>query len=354
MPDDLINQAWHRNHIYDDSAPPGQTINVGPSMTNQNWAIEQIIRHVTFSLPVAYVRVPRGYVAGDPIPVENVIDIRPFFRSAELAYNERAAIAASINPNGNNPFLTQKHFHTNYWVDLDARISENFSQIGQLWTMFNSLQNEISANSEDIARLMTVVSGDDPTIQVIGPHEARIQSLEGSVAGGGGAVTLKIPKTVFSTSLTKIFDGALSPTNLGNPSDNNNSGKPWSLRITGGLMHGIPQNIPGEDIVGVYLTWFGWHHADCATSRLYTSDGPNKGKATGYSGGWTDGSTHLPGNVNSFFFPVATGLEGTDPNGNTFQDDVVVYTYTVLSNGTNPSQGYFAFDGYVYNQTVTV
>ena len=36
-------------------------------------------------------------------------DIRPFFRTAELAYAERQAIAASLSPSIDNPFVTEEH-----------------------------------------------------------------------------------------------------------------------------------------------------------------------------------------------------------------------------------------------------
>jgi len=46
-------------------------------------------------LPVAYVVVRRG---AQFIAPEDIIDIRPFFRTAELAYNERSGIAAANPP----------------------------------------------------------------------------------------------------------------------------------------------------------------------------------------------------------------------------------------------------------------
>ena len=65
-----------------------------------------------FCIPVAYVRVPFSHVEGNPLPVDSVIDIRPILRTAELTYNERAAVAASVQPNGNNPFVTTSHLST--------------------------------------------------------------------------------------------------------------------------------------------------------------------------------------------------------------------------------------------------
>ena len=46
-------------------------------------------------LPVAYVMVRKGASTIDPT---DIIDIRPFFRTAELSYNERAGVAAAVPP----------------------------------------------------------------------------------------------------------------------------------------------------------------------------------------------------------------------------------------------------------------
>ena len=42
-------------------------------------------------LPIAYVIVRKGKTV---IEDSDIIDIRPFFRTAELSYNERAGVAA--------------------------------------------------------------------------------------------------------------------------------------------------------------------------------------------------------------------------------------------------------------------
>ena len=47
------------------------------------------------ALPIAYVVVSKG---SDSLAQEDIIDIRPFFRTAELSYNERAGIAAATPP----------------------------------------------------------------------------------------------------------------------------------------------------------------------------------------------------------------------------------------------------------------
>lgn len=49
-------------------------------------------------MPVAYVWVRGGGNVTIPISVDDVVDIRPFFRTTELTYNERVGIAAAVPP----------------------------------------------------------------------------------------------------------------------------------------------------------------------------------------------------------------------------------------------------------------
>lgn len=65
-------------------------------------------------LPIAYI-VVEGDGAGpitDLIQPDKIIDIRPFFRTAELAYNERAGIAAATPQISiANPVVSEAHLH---------------------------------------------------------------------------------------------------------------------------------------------------------------------------------------------------------------------------------------------------
>ena len=74
---------------------PDDLMNLAPLLSEQleTTAFQLIGQSI---LPVAYVRVqsPGGPIA-DLITDEDVIDIRPFFRTTELTYNERAGIAAA-------------------------------------------------------------------------------------------------------------------------------------------------------------------------------------------------------------------------------------------------------------------
>ncbi len=62
-------------------------------------------------LPLAYIRVQNaGGPIADLITEEDIIDIRPFFRTTELAYNERAGIAAATPQISiANPVVTEAH-----------------------------------------------------------------------------------------------------------------------------------------------------------------------------------------------------------------------------------------------------
>jgi hypothetical protein len=142
-PEDLTNFAWHHNQL--------------TSPTQGTW--DDIITNQTsiqagFNIPVAYVRVPQGYTEGQPIDVENIIDIRPFFRTAELSYNERAAILASSRPNGSNPFVTESRLV--YLTDI-------------LSTQISQLSGQINA-----------ING------ILDDHEQRITNLEQGMGSGGG------------------------------------------------------------------------------------------------------------------------------------------------------------------------
>lgn len=78
-------------------------------------------------LPIAYIRVQRdmGPVA-DVINSDDIIDIRPFFRTTELAYNERAGIAAATpQVSIANPVVTEAHLDKvkgEIYKDLRGRI----------------------------------------------------------------------------------------------------------------------------------------------------------------------------------------------------------------------------------------
>jgi len=75
---------------------PDDIMNISPLLCNEleENAVELIGQTI---LPVAYVYVPAvATPAVDIVETTDVIDIRPFFRTTELTYNERAGIAAAV------------------------------------------------------------------------------------------------------------------------------------------------------------------------------------------------------------------------------------------------------------------
>lgn len=193
-PDDLTNFAWHEPG----AGVPSQGILLG----------QQVETQAAFTLPVAYVRVPQGYVEGQPLPEENVIDIRPFLRSAELTYNERAAILASNNPAGSNPFVTNSRL----MFEVD-RITEDLATLtGQV----NENTAKIGALSVDVLRLQQDVegTGSSPNTQSLN-HEGRITALETGAATGR---TFPVQRNEFFVTTNTIFQGA-TVGQLGTPSN---------------------------------------------------------------------------------------------------------------------------------------
>ena len=104
-PDDVVNGSYKSPDTATGFA--SHTPGISP-ISLDLWAERQMDNLGVFCLPVAYVRVPRGYSAGDVLPADNIIDIRPFFRSTELTLSERQAIATSYSPSLNNRFMTIK------------------------------------------------------------------------------------------------------------------------------------------------------------------------------------------------------------------------------------------------------
>ena len=111
-------------------------------------------------LPIAYIRVQTAAGAiADLITEEDIIDIRPFFRTTELAYNERAGIAAATpQVSIANPVVTEAHLET---VRKEV---------------YTSLLNEIGNATAAAATPVTPVSE-------IGPEVSRVIAA-GTVTGG--------------------------------------------------------------------------------------------------------------------------------------------------------------------------
>lgn len=188
-PDDLTNFAWHTNQSTSDW---------------DNLVQQQVDTQAAFCMPVAYLRVPAGYTTGQPLAESNVIDIRPFLRTTELSYNERAAIAASLRPSGSNPFVTESLF-TALATELDGRISAVEGTVQQFTAI-------VQQNTARIDILEPQVSGVIRDVTGIGPapnsstglnHEGRIAQLE--LALGGVLGSVDVEKHMF-IARTPVFE----------------------------------------------------------------------------------------------------------------------------------------------------
>ena len=126
-PDDTVNINYARDIIQNGEI----------SQTILEWASSN--KNANFFLPIAYVLVPQSHVEGNPIPREYLSDIRPFFRTAELALAERQAIAASLSPSIHNPFTTVKQAKGLIIPAIDALTNT----VNDLTTLVNTLQEQL-------------------------------------------------------------------------------------------------------------------------------------------------------------------------------------------------------------------
>lgn len=96
-------------------------------------------------LPLAYIVVTKDTNINNfglqTVKSENIIDIRPFFRTTELTYNERAGIAAAIPaPSIANPIVTQS--------ELDYEVKRVYQDLN---SRILSLENTGESNSNNMA-----------------------------------------------------------------------------------------------------------------------------------------------------------------------------------------------------------
>ncbi len=169
---------------------------------------QQIETQASFSLPIAYIRVPAGYTQGQAIDPSNVIDIRPFFRTAELTYNERAAIAASVSPNGRNPFITR--------TALDATVSSIVNSSNENGNSLQILEGELDVAQTDISEIKNDLYGVGSSETTSSKNfEGRILNLEGGSTGGTGGSGHKMHLFPFPIAIaggsTQIFGTFSSP-----------------------------------------------------------------------------------------------------------------------------------------------
>ena len=131
---DQVQTQAGLNNVYGSFPSPDDVMNLAPlfaeyveSGDNQYSLVGQSI------LPLAYVFVKRGKAL---IEEADVVDIRPFFRTTELAYNERAGVAAANPPlSFANPAVGKMELRdTSYKVkkDLQTQIGPVVSDVATL------------------------------------------------------------------------------------------------------------------------------------------------------------------------------------------------------------------------------
>lgn len=104
---------------------PDDLMNISP-LLDEELASSSLALIGQTVLPVAYVVVKKNATLNlDQVPILNttdLVDIRPFFRTTELSYNERAGLAAAIPaPSLANPVVTQ--------AELDYEMKRMFTDI---------------------------------------------------------------------------------------------------------------------------------------------------------------------------------------------------------------------------------
>ena len=108
---------------------PDDLMNLAPVLS-ENLELNSLPLIGQSILPIAYIRVQKP-TGGGPINAlvteENIIDIRPFFRTTELAYNERAGIAAATPQISiANPVVSEAHLEgmrQEMITPIDARLN---------------------------------------------------------------------------------------------------------------------------------------------------------------------------------------------------------------------------------------
>jgi len=142
---------------------------------------------VFFGIPICYVWVEASETVTPNILTTDILDVRPFLRSAELTLHERQAVVFSVLPSASNPFTTQSQ------LDTVATAASNAASTAD--TQKARLDD---TNSTAYENLVPTVMG--TTTNAPGNHEGRLLSSEtkmakarfdiGVVSGGIDANTL--------------------------------------------------------------------------------------------------------------------------------------------------------------------
>lgn len=166
---------------------PDDLMNLAPALSEnlETTAFQLIGQSI---LPIAYIRVqtPGGPIA-DLITSEDIIDIRPFFRTTELAYNERAGIAAATpQVSIANPVVTEAHLdkvRREVYGDLSDRMDSVETSLAGLGEGLEGIQGPGNSGARIVAA-GNVLGG------MWGPEGALLKQTKESAAGGHTSVPL--------------------------------------------------------------------------------------------------------------------------------------------------------------------
>ena len=160
---------------------PDDLMNLAPALSEQleTNAFQLIGQSI---LPVAYVRVQSdtGPIA-DIINNDDIIDIRPFFRTTELAYNERAGIAAATpQVSIANPVVTEAHLEKvrkEVYGDINDRVGAIEGALAQTNVAVGQIAGPGNSGARPIAAGQ-VLGG------YWGPEGALMKLSKSNIAGG--------------------------------------------------------------------------------------------------------------------------------------------------------------------------
>jgi len=159
---------------------PDDLMNLAPALSEQleTTSFQLIGQSI---LPIAYVRVQTaaGPIA-DILNEDDLIDIRPFFRTTELAYNERAGIAAATpQVSIANPVVTEANLEKvrkEVYTDLNDRIASVESAVGVATATASQIQGPGNSGARNIAAGQ-VLGG------FWGPEGALLKGAKSNIAG---------------------------------------------------------------------------------------------------------------------------------------------------------------------------
>ena len=185
----IISQDGSVKSVKGSFPSPDDLMNLAP-MLSENIAGDNFYLIGQSILPIAYIVVDRNTIIDNIgtqiIPSTSIIDIRPFFRTTELAYNERAGLAAAIPALSlANPVATQ---------------AELTYQIGKIYTELASRMNSITPSVSGTGG----VSARTPEAKILKTGYVRGGYFYGVEGVLGDFIVKKLTSPGASTSISSI------------------------------------------------------------------------------------------------------------------------------------------------------